>query len=97
MKVARAKLREIGPDDVDMEEYKVRDPGAAVDPWCCGKRGAQRRAALAEAAVASRRAGSSRAACVCAGMLEGGVTALGVSQALGNVTEWIYVWLMRGV
>lgn len=25
MKVARAKLSEIGPDDVDMEEYKVRD------------------------------------------------------------------------
>lgn len=29
MKVARAKLREIGPDDVDMEEYKVRDQRAA--------------------------------------------------------------------
>lgn len=25
MKVARAKLREIGPDDVDMEEYRVRE------------------------------------------------------------------------
>lgn len=32
MKVARAKLREIGPDDVNMEEYKVRDPSAAPDP-----------------------------------------------------------------
>lgn len=29
MKVARAKLREIGPDDVDMEEYKVRDQSRA--------------------------------------------------------------------
>jgi len=30
MKVARAKLREIGPDDVDMAEYKVREQRAAL-------------------------------------------------------------------
>lgn len=40
MKVARAKLSEIGPDDVDMEEYKVREQRAASDPphcpgWLC--------------------------------------------------------------
>lgn len=35
MKVARAKLSEIGPDDVDMEEYKVRDQRAASDPSQC--------------------------------------------------------------
>lgn len=35
MKVARAKLSEIGPDDVDMEEYKVRDQRAASDPSHC--------------------------------------------------------------
>lgn len=39
MKVARAKLREIGPDDVDMEEYRVRAPcrgvsGAAARRAC---------------------------------------------------------------
>lgn len=35
MKVARAKLSEIGPEDVDMEEYKVRDQRAASDPSQC--------------------------------------------------------------
>lgn len=35
MKVARAKLREIGPDEVDMEEYKVRDWNATFDPSHC--------------------------------------------------------------
>lgn len=34
MKVARAKLREIGPDDVDMEEYRVRAP-CRGGPWRC--------------------------------------------------------------
>lgn len=43
MKVARAKLKEIGPDDVDMEEYKVKGwtlelqgvgiAGASVRGW----------------------------------------------------------------
>lgn len=30
MKVAQAKLKEIGPDDMNMEEYKVKSFGAGA-------------------------------------------------------------------
>lgn len=53
MKVARAKLREIGPNDVDMEEYKVREP--ALSKAARGKRGVRRGAArLAGGFLAAR-------------------------------------------
>lgn len=91
MKVARAKLREIGPDDVDMEEYKVRDWSTAFDPshrqnWCCpkpcvgnGEHSAEPHQQMQWSLTHLSAASLLSEVCACRRMLKGRMHMLGVS------------------